>query len=140
MCARQDRAKLDLDSKHRQRPGALDQDPGSAASQKQRDHLADHFSATKYRVMAVHFVPTAIVVSEKTGETGIAAATPRIAAQSETDGRTTTEIEQKAQHSEIYRHISEICYRFLMGNITNVRLSRLFPSASCTTSTTPARI
>jgi hypothetical protein len=85
-------------SKNRERSGALDQHPSSAAGEQQGDHLAHQLSAAKHRVVTVHFMTAAIAFGEEAGETRIAPTTARITRQSETDGGTTTEVEQKAQH------------------------------------------
>jgi hypothetical protein len=54
--------------------------------------VTHHFTPTQYGVMPIHLMAAAIILSQEASEAGVPAAAARISRQSETDGRSTTEI------------------------------------------------
>jgi hypothetical protein len=127
-------------SKHGERTGALDQNPGPASSKEQRDDLPHHFAAAQDGVMTIHFVSTAIVFCQKTGKARIAATAAWISGQSKTDGGSATEIYQKTQHGQCIGTSRKFDIVFSRGISLTSAFNVFFQRFPCTTSATPARI
>jgi hypothetical protein len=116
-------------SKNRQRLGTLDDDPRAPADEGEAEEVFHQFPATEDGVVEVCVELGPVILTDEAGETRVPKTPARVLPQAETEGRTTTEVEQGAKHSGI----SEIWCRFFKGKLATFLFFTPFFSNSSTT-------
>ncbi len=87
--------------KHGQRFGAFDGDPRGTTGEQEHQALADEFPAAQDGAVEIDVAAAAVAGGEETGELGVAVPAARITTEPETEGRTMTQVEQEAGHSDV---------------------------------------
>jgi hypothetical protein len=91
--ARGDAPTRDAKSKHRQRLGAFDDDPGATANEGEAEEIFHELPAAQDCVVKVCVELRAVVLPHETGELRVAKTSARISPEAETEAGTMAEVE-----------------------------------------------